>query len=889
MPIISDFESSLSKHSRPSYAQWRPVDLHNHSPVSFDYEGNKADAISAGISHLSTANVEVVMFTDHHTLPKQEFVDEIQRGTGKTILRGVEVNIFVDAWGKPETKVQKQAYFHLLVGFPPTVDADYWFKLIKQKCGHEERDISGNKIPGLTSRVDHICEAVAESGAIIIPAHLHKKHNAFKSRSVDDIYMDEEFLKLAKNHFTALEVTDPKTAQFFDGKHEETDRLHKSCIRSSDAHDVTLIGQRVTYVQMESPTFEELKASLEIPSRVSLEEPALPSSYIIGLNIRGQFFQDFWLSFSPNCNAMIGVKGSGKTSVLECLRFALGALVPDSRKDEVQSHLTHILGESGSVRVLVRREDGAKVLVERNASNPDSFNLIFEDDRREEVRNPEALMFTSFILGWHEIEQAATDVAVRQAYLDTIADREKIRQLQEVADEGIGQIKSLHEQVANRYSSFMNLRGRVSLLRDLRSGLQKLSDAKLVELKDTYETASQHRESMEGLASWLDTRSKQEFNLQASDVVPDFPSLDGESPIREFANQATEMVNDLRNHVGQFTDAHRRKVEEHAVSLAQSMPGLASAMDAFATKYDEAVSALSDEQRKLLQSHRQVLDQTRALPSLEHKMDEERGKLEEMLTKLANLCDSVADALDDQTTLRRSRVEDLGKELIGFGVRLDVAPRSRLSMFENIAASNPDGASVFGELNTQFSGSNRHHRRLAQGYRRAKADLVQGFPLLLSSMAFSDYLAAFEGDDLNIYFNVGQIQEDYRPIDQLSAGQRCTAVFPLLLKLQEGPLIVDQPEDNLDNRHIADAIAPALVEDKKGRQIAFTSHNANLVVLTDAEQIAMFESDGAKGSVSARGFLCMSESEITQHVIAILDGGREALRLRYQKYGVDDL
>ena len=636
MPIIDEFESSLSKHSTPSYAQWRTVDLHNHSPASFDYEGNKADAVGAAISHLSTANVDVVMFTDHHTLPEQTFIEQVHRGTGKTILRGTELNIFVDAWGKPQAKIQKQAFFHLLVGFSPEMDADYWFTHVNNKCGYEEREISGNKIPGLTSGVAQISEVLTEAGAIIIPAHLHKNRDAFKSRSMDDIYTDAEFLKLARNHFTALEVTDPRTADFFDGRHAGTDGLHKSCIRSSDAHDVTLIGQRVTYVQMESPTFAELKASLEIPLRVSLDEPALPASYIIGLNIRGQFFQDFWISFSPNCNALIGVKGSGKTSVLECLRFALGALVPDSRKDEVQSHLSHILGEGGSVRVLVRREDGTKILIERNASNPDVFCLTFEDDRREEVRNPDALMFTSFILGWHEIEQAATDVAIRQAYLDTIADREKIRQLQEAADEGISQIRSLHEQVANRYSGFMTLRSRVSLLQDLRSGLQELSDAKLVELKDTYEIANQHRESIEALASWLDERTKQEVNLQAADVVPDLPSLDGDSPIGEFVSQATEIVDDLRRHAEGFSGSHRKKVEEHAASLSASMPKLANAIGDFAVKYDDAVSTLSDEQKKLLQSHRQVLDQTRALPTLEHKMEEERGKLEEMLGELSS-------------------------------------------------------------------------------------------------------------------------------------------------------------------------------------------------------------------------------------------------------------
>ena len=97
---------------------------------------------------------------------------------------------------------------------------------------------------------------------------------------------------------------------------------------------------------------------------------------------------------------------------------------------------------------------------------------------------------------------------------------------------------------------------------------------------------------------------------------------------------------------------------------------------------------------------------------------------------------------------------------------------------------------------------------------------------------------------------------------------------------------MDQPEDNLDNRHIASVVAPALLNDKRTRQIAFTSHNANLVVLTDAEQIAMFEASGSKGKVHARGFLCTSQSTITPKVIDMLDGGEHALKLRYQKYGI---
>jgi hypothetical protein len=198
------------------------------------------------------------------------------------------------------------------------------------------------------------------------------------------------------------------------------------------------------------------------------------------------------------------------------------------------------------------------------------------------------------------------------------------------------------------------------------------------------------------------------------------------------------------------------------------------------------------------------------------------------------------------------------------------------------------GAKVYEGITSLAPGERRHHRRLAQVYESLKADLQGGYKLIFDSPEFGFFVNYFEEDDLKIRFKVGKAGEEFSPIDQLSAGQRCTAVFPLLLKLQEGPLIVDQPEDNLDNRHIADVIAPALRQDKKVRQIAFTSHNANLVVLTDAEHIARFEATGSAGRVESRGFLSASHSAIAADVIAILDGGERALHMRYSKYGMGE-
>ena len=307
----------------------------------------------------------------------------------------------------------------------------------------------------------------------------------------------------------------------------------------------------------------------------------------------------------------------------------------------------------------------------------------------------------------------------------------------------------------------------------------------------------------------------------------------------------------------------------------------------FTETYTEAVAELSPEQQRMLESHRQVMEDTRALSRLEGQCDSERQSLEGLLTELIRASNAVADALDDQTRLRTQKVQELNRRLQTYGISLEVAPLARRSLFDDLSQRYSTGATIFSELSSLAPSESRHHRRLAQGYESMKRDLLEGFTLFISSSEFMGYLTAYEQDDLQIGFDVGKSGEKYSPIDQLSAGQRCTAIFPLLLELQEGPLVVDQPEDNMDNRHIADSIAPALLQDKKSRQIVFTSHNANLVVLTDAEHVVMFEGVGRRARSSTRVSLYQPVKDCSE-VISILDGGEKALRQRHQKYGTLD-
>lgn len=154
---------------------------------------------------------------------------------------------------------------------------------------------------------------------------------------------------------------------------------------------------------------------------------------------------------------------------------------------------------------------------------------------------------------------------------------------------------------------------------------------------------------------------------------------------------------------------------------------------------------------------------------------------------------------------------------------------------------------------------------------------------LLWDAKFVEFLRVLDDDDLDIEMQVGEA--GFVPIQNLSAGQRCTAVFPLLLRNTRGPLVIDQPEDNLDNRYIADVIAPDLLQKKRHQQFIATSHNANLVVLTDSDLIIHADSDGRSGQLVCRGFFGCSGNKISRSVLDVLDGGEQALLARQRKYG----
>lgn len=125
----------------------------------------------------------------------------------------------------------------------------------------------------------------------------------------------------------------------------------------------------------------------------------------------------------------------------------------------------------------------------------------------------------------------------------------------------------------------------------------------------------------------------------------------------------------------------------------------------------------------------------------------------------------------------------------------------------------------------------------------------------------------------------------YRTLDALSKGQRATALLLLLLSVSRTPLIIDQPEDDLDNRFIYSGVVRHLRKLKGQRQIIVSTHNANVPVLGDAELVVTLEGDGQRGRVSEERSGSLDEPLVMRTAEDILEGGHKAFDTRRHLYG----
>ncbi len=141
-------------------------------------------------------------------------------------------------------------------------------------------------------------------------------------------------------------------------------------------------------------------------------------------------------------------------------------------------------------------------------------------------------------------------------------------------------------------------------------------------------------------------------------------------------------------------------------------------------------------------------------------------------------------------------------------------------------------------------------------------------------------------DSIEIRLNVAHgLAEEFKILRDLSTGQRCTAILYLLMLENEELLLVDQPEDNLDNAFIADRIVSEMREQKCKRQFLFATHNPNIPVFGDAEWIGALEAERSHTILRDEYVGSIDKESVQKAVEQILEGGKQAFETRRIKYG----
>jgi len=135
-------------------------------------------------------------------------------------------------------------------------------------------------------------------------------------------------------------------------------------------------------------------------------------------------------------------------------------------------------------------------------------------------------------------------------------------------------------------------------------------------------------------------------------------------------------------------------------------------------------------------------------------------------------------------------------------------------------------------------------------------------------------------DEISISLN----DSGWKTISKLSTGGKCTAILVIAMLERDIPLLIDQPEDSLDNAFIYEAVVNTVRKLKDKRQLLIVTHNANIPILGDCELMFVMKSDGMQGKIKCRGVI--DNQEIKEKAQLILEGSEIAFKKRKEKYGI---
>ncbi|MBA7616850.1 hypothetical protein ES703_24150 [subsurface metagenome] len=266
-------------------------------------------------------------------------------------------------------------------------------------------------------------------------------------------------------------------------------------------------------------------------------------------------------------------------------------------------------------------------------------------------------------------------------------------------------------------------------------------------------------------------------------------------------------------------------------------------------------------------------------------LESQAQKRTEIHQKLRKTVDELNDIRRQRYELRQKKAKDIGKN-IPF-LDLSIQYSGDVSTFLDFIKD------VFSGLGITKKKQEKIAETFTNGYDLLMAATKEDHKLtdILTENEFSNIkkrikeslyqIVSFQTSD-RLVVNY-KVNETFKNIEELSLGQRAAALLSIILAEGDKPIIIDQPEDDIDNNTIYEGIVKTLLENKERRQFIFATHNSNIVVLGDSDNVAVCHSEKDKlnpqnGSID--------KNIIQKEIVNIMEGGKEAFERRKQIYKI---
>jgi len=898
-------------------ARWWKFDFHAHTPASEDYGKGSQQAQfkqrtpKEWLLDYMRAGVDCVAITDHNS---GAWIDRLKSALQE--LEAEKPDGFRPFYLFPGVEITVNGGVHLLA----ILDPSFTTSDVDSLLGAVGFNGTKGRSDGVTTKsFTDVVEEIQRIGGIAIPAHVDGPNGLFTVFHGTTLRQILEIKTIL-----AMEIVDPS---FQKPQVYQDQGLRWTEVLGSDAHhpiDTTgqhFPGSHFTWVKMGTPSLEGLRlALLDGPLSVrrsdqQSEDPNKHADFIIeAIEINNARYmgrsKSFRVELNPWLNAIIGGRGTGKSTLVEFLRIALrrDGEIPEALANDLEKYRKvyqsrdddGLLTDDSKFTVIYRKDRTRFRIHWSHRGNAEAIEVEDENEGWRSDQGEVAERFPVRIYSQKQIFELAKDPLALLRIVDEAQEVDR-RSWDEKWREEQARFLSLRAQAREIEASLADESRLQGELEDIKRKLAVFEEAGHADvLREYQKRLRQQRKVEEWEQEWSDLGERlREF---AAGVTPGSfdPSLfDGkeDQELLERIKAILRYLKDLQAKIEVLAKEAEKMVEQWRQDLDTS--SWKKAVDSAIEAYEMLCRRLRERGVSASSAYKEFVQRRQELEKRLKKFKARQDELKKVCCKASESLERLRELRLELTKKREDFLRDVLKDnpyvrirVIPYGAREVVEAEFRRILHLEEGRFEKDIGALLGDLYKDGEDplaveqhlqdiKDRIHRIVVGTYDESRladrrfADRLSKLP----PEALDRLDAWFPEDSLEVQYSVDG--QNFQPIQQGSPGQKTAALLAFLFSYGDEPLILDQPEDDLDNRLIYELIVKQLRGIKQKRQVIVVTHNANIVVNGDAELVVALVTGGGETHQECTG--CLQEKKVRDVICAIMEGGREAFEERYRR------